>query len=236
VDYPAIRAAHEASCLASPGEVRAWRESRSPGAGQALDQGPTLPLRPPADLPADSIDEVILRRGSARRFDRRAISFAQLSTLLHHATRGIPADFLDGATASLNDLYLIANAVDGLEAGTHVYHRDRDDLELLRHGDFRDEAGYLDLQQDLAADASVNCYMLSNLTPVLNRFGSRGYRAAALEAAIVGGKLYLAAYAQRLGATGLTFFDDDVTDFFSPHGAGKSVMFLVAAGRRVRRT
>ena len=32
------------------------------------------------------------------------------------------------------------------------------------------------------------------------------------------------------GATGLTFFDDDVTDLFSPHAAGKSVMFLVALG------
>jgi hypothetical protein len=44
--------------------------------------------------------------------------------------------------------------------------------------------------------------------------------------------LYLAAYALGLGATGLTFFDDDVTDFFSPHASGKSVMFLVAAGVR----
>ena len=43
--------------------------------------------------------------------------------------------------------------------------------------------------------------------------------------------MYLAAYALRLGASGLTFFDDDVTDFFSPHAAGKSVMFLIALGR-----
>jgi hypothetical protein len=43
--------------------------------------------------------------------------------------------------------------------------------------------------------------------------------------------LYLAAYAQRLGASGLTFFDDDVTQFFSPHAESKSVMFLVALGR-----
>ena len=42
--------------------------------------------------------------------------------------------------------------------------------------------------------------------------------------------MYLAAYAQGFGATGLTFFDDEVTEFFSPHAAGKSVMFLVAFG------
>ena len=50
----------------------------------------------------------------------------------------------------------------------------------------------------------------------------------------MGGKLYLAAYAQGLGASGLTFFDDDVTEFFSPHAAGKSVMFLLAIGKSVK--
>ena len=62
--------------------------------------------------------------------------------------------------------------------------------------------------------------------------GGRGYRAAALEAGIEGGKTYLAAYAIGLGATGLTFFDDDVTRFFSPPAARQGVMFLVACGRR----
>ena len=47
--------------------------------------------------------------------------------------------------------------------------------------------------------------------------------------------MYLAAYAQRLGASGLTFYDDGVTQFFSPHAEGKSVMFLVAVGKRARR-
>jgi nitroreductase len=60
--------------------------------------------------------------------------------------------------------------------------------------------------------------------------GNRGYRAAQFEAGILGGRMYLGAYAQRLGATGLTFFDDDVTEFFSPHAANKSAVFLVAIG------
>ena len=52
---------------------------------------------------------------------------------------------------------------------------------------------------------------------------NRGYRAVQLEAGIIGGRIYLAAYAQHLGATGLTFFDDDVINFFSPHAKGKAV-------------
>jgi nitroreductase len=101
-------------------------------------------------------------------------------------------------------------------------------------GRFRREAGHLGLGQEIPADCSVNVFFLANLQEILQRFGNRGYRAAQLEASIVGGKLYLAAYAQRLGASGLTFFDDDVTEFFSPHGAAKSVMFLIAIGKSVK--
>ncbi len=90
--------------------------------------------------------------------------------------------------------------------------------------------GRLGLGQELPADAAVNVYSLANLPPLLARFGNRGYRAAQLEGGITGGRMYLAAYAQRFGASGLTFFDDEVTEFFSPHAAGKSVMFLVALG------
>ncbi|MFQ5693679.1 MAG: nitroreductase family protein, partial [Nitrospinota bacterium] len=95
--------------------------------------------------------------------------------------------------------------------------------------------GFLGLGQELPADASVNVYFLADLDPVLRRFGNRGYRAAQLEAGILGGRFYLAAYAQGFGASGLTFFDDDVTAFFSPHAEGKSVMFLVALGRPLRK-
>ena len=117
-----------------------------------------------------------------------------------------------------------------------MLHRDRGELEQLAQGDFRVQAGHLDLGQPLAADASVNVYILADLKSVLDRYGNRGYRMAQVEASIMGGRLYLGAYAQRLGATGLTFFDDEVTEFFSPHAHGKSVMFLVALGRPMRRS
>ena len=190
-----------------------------------------------------AIEEVIIRRGSSRRFRRESISYRQLSTMLDRATRGVGADFLEepGAAQSpedvptLNQLYLIVNDVDGLPAGSYVFHRDRGALEQLQAGEMRETAGRLDLGQELAADAGVNVYFLTDLNAVLERYGNRGYRMAQMEASTMGGRLYLGAYAQRLGATGLTFFDDEVTEFFSPHAEGKSVMFLVAVGRTARR-
>jgi SagB-type dehydrogenase family enzyme len=232
VDYPAVRAMHAASSLSQEGEVATWR-GQTPQHDWPATTGELIPLRPlrDADAPTETIEQVILRRGSSRRFARVPISFAQLSTLLLRATGGIPADFLDAPGAMLNDLYLIVNAVDDLPSGAYVFRRDHQALELLRRGAFRREAGYLGLMQEIPADASVDVFFLADLRAALERFGNRGYRAAQLEAGIIGGKLYLAAYAQRLGASGLTFFDDDVTRFFAPHAADKSVMFLVAVGK-----
>ena len=146
------------------------------------------------------------------------------------------ADFLDPLGAILNHVYLIVNAVEGLERGAYVMHRDKGALELLKEGDLRNETGYLALGQNLAADASVAIFFLTDLELVLGRFGNRGYRVAQLDASVSAGRIYLAAYAQGLGATGLTFYDDAVTEFFSPHARRKSVMFLVAIAKRARRS
>jgi SagB-type dehydrogenase family enzyme len=186
------------------------------------------------EIPRDPIEQVILRRGSSRKFAHTPITLAQLSTILDRATRGMRADFLDPVGSQLNHLYLIVHAVDGLEPGAYVFHRGRGLLECLKPGDFRSQAGYLGLQQALPADAAVDVFFLADLRPVLQCYGNRGYRAVQLEAGILGGKLYLAAYGQHLGATGLTFFDDDVTAFFSPHAQGKSAIFLVAVGHGVK--
>ena len=196
----------------------------------------SLTVDSPALLPTDSIEQVIVRRGSTRRFSHESISFTQLSNALHYATRGVATDVAPGASRALNQLYLIVNHVDGAVPGAYVLDGDNGRLELLKEGNFRKEAGFLGLGQEIPADASVNVYFLTDLDAVLRRYGNRGYRLVQMEASITAGRLYLAAYAQGFGASGLTFFDDDVTAFFSPHAAGKSVMFLIALGRRLGRS
>jgi SagB-type dehydrogenase family enzyme len=235
VDYPAMRQMHEASTLASKEEVKAWRVSASvtvpPG-----PKGKLIDLQPLEDsaLPPDTIEQVIQRRGSTRKFAREPITLVQLSTLLDRATRGIPADFLAPFGSQLNDLYLIVHSVEGLAPGAYFFHREKKQLELLKEGDFRQRAGYLGLEQELPADASVDVFFLADLHKIIEAFGNRGYRATQLEAGVLGGKLYLGAYAQKLGASGLTFYDDEVVNFFSPHSKGKSAIFLVCCGRRAR--
>ncbi|HEX6383304.1 MAG TPA: SagB/ThcOx family dehydrogenase, partial [Anaerolineae bacterium] len=233
IDFPAIREMHQASVLKEPEEVIDWR-GRSPRPDMPAPEGALHPLQPYSEdeMPQDPIETVIIRRGSTRQYARTSIPFQQLSTILKQALVGVPADFLEPLGADLNHAYLIVNAVDGLPAGAYVYHGDESALELLKLGDFRQQAGYLGLNQDLAADASADIFFMTDLKPILARFGNRGYRAAQLDASISAGRVYLAAYAQRLGASGLTFFDDAVTSFFSPHAHGKSVMFMMTLGKK----
>ena len=108
-------------------------------------------------------------------------------------------------------------------------------LAPIRAGDFRAEAAFLCLEQPLGGRSSATVFFLADLGRVLGALGDRGYRAANLEAGILGGRLYLAAYAQRFGATGLTFYDTAVAEFFAPHARGKDALFVTALGRSVPR-
>ncbi len=233
--YPAMHEIHTASSLNSPEEVEIWR-GKAPLVNLPPPTGPTILLHPysDAEMPRDPLEQVILRRGSARKFAQVPIELPQFSTMLDRATRGIPADFLDPLGTHLNDLYLIVNAVEGLDSGAYVFHRDRHALECLKAGNFRTQAGHLGLNQQLPLEAAADIFFLADLQIILGRFGNRGYRAVQLEAGILSGKVYLAAYAQRLSATGLTFYDDDVIRFFSPHAHGKSVIMLVAVGENAK--
>ena len=237
VEYPAMLEMHDASSLESEEEVAQWRGKQqvflsSAPAGEEVQ----LERPPEEEQPMDTIEQVILRRGSTRTFDETAsITLAQLSTIFDYATRGLPADFLKPPGAQFNDLYLIVHSVQGLKPGAYFFRREQNTLELLKAGEFRAEAHHLGLEQELPADACVDIFFLADLKRILGQYGNRGYRAVQLEAGAIGGRIYLAAYAQHLGATGLTFFDDDVINFFSPHARDKSAIFLLAIGKPLKR-
>jgi SagB-type dehydrogenase family enzyme len=231
VDYPSIREMHTASSLNAYGDVSEWRSARilarpRPIEGEVF----AFDAISETDVPVESIEDVIQRRGSTRRFARKAMPFADISTIIDRATRGIPTDFLGGDSAPLTDIYAIVNRVDGLPPGAYFHRREDRALELLRPGDFSAKAAYLTLDQDLGGDSCATLFFMSDLKLVLEAYGSRGYRAAQMEAGIIGGKMYLASYTLKRGATGLTFYDDDVTEFFSPHAEGKSCILVVSVG------
>ena len=234
ITFPAIPAMHSASSLRSGEEATAWRSEplrRAP----LEPRGTLLPLQPLAasQLPATPIEDIILQRRSTRHYDRATpISFAAFSTILEYSSHGFAADCLAPDALPLHDVYLIVNHVEGVTPGVYLHHPQRHSIELLKEGDFRRQAQRLAVDQEYAGDAHVNCYYLTDLTQVLERYGNRGYRLAQLECSLSASKIHLGAHALGLRAVGSTALDDEVIAFFSPHAAGKSYMFVTVFGKR----
>jgi SagB-type dehydrogenase family enzyme len=262
VDYPALRDAYANSSLESEAEVLDWREQgvsadwgsagamsrpplmverRSPdrareeGTAGAISRPPLMVEErvalPPASLASPrTLRETIARRGSTRQFSGEALTAAELSNALYHATRGWVSDVPAGSV----ELYVNVHAVEGIASGAYRYRRAEHALALLRAGNFRRESAFLTLEQALGGSSSATVFFLADLRALLDRWGNRGYRLANLEAGYIGGRLYLAAYAQGFGATGLTFYDREVVEFFSPDAAGLDAIFVTALGRSVK--
>jgi SagB-type dehydrogenase family enzyme len=235
VDYPTLRDAYANSSLESEAEVLDWRFNEStisggPAMAPALPQSADIPLPPARAECGRSLGETIMRRGSTRQFSGEPITALELSSALYHATRGWAADVPPG----LVDPFVNVHEVEGIAPGAYRYRREPHALALLRAGDFREESAFLALEQALGGASSATVFFLADLAAVLERWGNRGYRLANLEAGFIGGRLYLAAYAQGFGATGLTFYDRAVVDFFSPEAAGLDAIFVTALGRSVK--
>ncbi len=224
VAYPDLDKMHRESRLVIAVEVASV-------AGANLDSAPrqssssALHLETVTSEESAGLGETILRRGSSRAFAQEAITAEELATIIAASSEHPQADF-----PPLTATYLIVNAATGLESGAYYYNRDARAFELLKPGNFRSEAGYLCLEQPLGMDCSALIVYMADLERALHAFGNRGYGDAHLEAGILGGRAYLAAYSLGRGATGLTFYDDDTTKFFEPHAAGKSPLLMVAVG------
>ncbi|MBW3590159.1 MAG: SagB family peptide dehydrogenase [Actinobacteria bacterium] len=191
-EFPEITAVHRETALSSTDDFR--KEAARAGAGE----------------PIDEIDKVIWKRGSTRRFDPTAsITQRVLEDVLAYASAPIPCDW----TTTTNELFVIANAVDGVEPGAYHW-KDQKLQRISRDPGAREAAHFLSLVQALGSDAAAVIFPMADLGSAVETAGPRGYRTAQLEGPIMSGRLYLAAYAAGYGATGLTFYDEEVSKYF----------------------
>jgi SagB-type dehydrogenase family enzyme len=206
IDFPMITQAHQAGALADAAAVAEWR-------AHAVDGSPSRArVDPPPDAADDSIEEVILRRGSTRLMRPDTAPAALLHWGMAVAARPAPADFVAPGTTLLEH-NLAVHGIDGVEPGAYRW-RDGD-LELVRPGQFREITQQLCLNQPLGGDSAYTTFHSALLDTVLGALGARGYRVAQLEAGLASGRLSLAAFTLGCGATGLTFFDEPVRRFFA---------------------
>ncbi len=159
------------------------------------------------------LDVVVRRRGSTRAFDRtRPAPAGLVEAVLPWAARRVPLDAVPEGGTLLEHLLLV-HAVEGVEPG--AYRLEGEALVQLGVGDVRAVGRHLCLDQRLGGDGALTAFHSADLGGVVGALGDRGYRAALLEAGVVEGRLHLAAAAMGLGATGLTFYDGEVSRFFA---------------------
>jgi SagB-type dehydrogenase family enzyme len=185
--------------------------------------GPMRTTEPVTGLPLESLPfgEVARQRRSALDFigGNKSIASEQLLAILSaSAPRAI-------------DLYVYVHRVTGFQPGLYRYKTAPAELELIRMGDQRVIAAGLSLQQELAGNACFAISMIANLQQICARHGPRGYRYAHFEAGAVGQRLYLAAEALGLRATGMgAFFDDEVDRYLQLTPDEGEVVYHFAIG------
>lgn len=220
---PLILDAQRAGGLQDAGAVSVWRAVRG---------GEPAPPAWTGEMPrarGGSMEEVILRRGSTRRMLPDAVARSALDWILAVAARSNDR-CPPGADRTLLQHVVVVHAVDGLPPG--VYRYGSDGLRIVREGELREDARYVSLKQAQAGDGAFTTFHLADLDDIVDVFGARGYRAAQLEGGFVLERLHLAASALGIGATGLTFWDEEVAKLCLTSAA---VMTEVAVGRSAYR-
>jgi SagB-type dehydrogenase family enzyme len=188
-----------------------------------------IKLPPPASS-RRSFGEVARTRRSALDFlgGMRSMSLTQLSAMLDAATRPFFADF---AGAHFIQLYLYAHRVDGLQSGVYRFWPEPAELEQIKSGDQRVAAAGLSLGQELAGNACLALSMIGDLDRAVRAHGDRGYRYVHFEAGAIGHRLYLAAEALGLGATGIgAFYDEEVHRYLNLAPEQGRVVYHFAIG------
>jgi SagB-type dehydrogenase family enzyme len=203
IAHPLIDGIHFATKRSSSGSSGTSTAEPAPtGSGEIKLPSPASSTR--------GFGEVARTRRSALDFlgGKQSMSFAQLSAILAVTARPWPADF---ASTSFIQLILYAHRVEGLQPGIYRFWPERAELEQIKIGDQRVAAAGLSLGQNLAGNACVTFSMIGDLDRSARTYGDRGYRYVHFEAGAIGHRLYLAAEALGLGATGIgAFYDDEV--------------------------
>ncbi|MGA3213825.1 MAG: SagB/ThcOx family dehydrogenase [Terriglobales bacterium] len=223
--YKQIDEIHDATKLSSGIHVSSHISAVEPapiGAGETKLPPPASSTRP--------FGEVVRMRRSALDFlgGVQSMSLTQLSAILAAASQPLLADF---AGARFIQLYLYAHRVDGLEPGVYRLWPERAELEQIKSGDQRVAAAGLSLGQDLAGNACVAFSMIGDLDRATRAHGDRGYRYVHFEAGAIGHRLYLAAEALGLGATGIgAFYDEEVHHYLNLTPEQGRVVYHFAIG------
>jgi SagB-type dehydrogenase family enzyme len=220
--YSLIERIHTATKLLTGNAIPSVTQPKVSGRGEI-----SLPPRVSTNR---TFGDVVRIRRSALDFKGGdgSISLSQLAILLSSTREPLFADF---AAHRFVHLYLYVHRVEGLAPGVYCYWPEHAELEKIKEGNQRLVAAALSLGQELAGNACVAFSMIGDFECAARCYGDRGYRYVHFEAGAIGQRMYLAAEALGLGATGIgAFFDEEVNRHLSLAPEAGQVVYHFAIG------
>ncbi|MGK7920741.1 MAG: nitroreductase family protein [Trichodesmium sp.] len=152
--------------------------------------------------------ETILRRRSARRFERKSIKKSDFIEIFQEVLQPIPTESFEDL-----EIYLVVNQVEEMEAG--IYRGN----ELIKAGDFSQQVGYLCINQGIARDSAVTLFLVSAF---------QNYQTVLQLAGLIGQRLYLASNYRGISCSGIgAYYDAETQEFL---GTNKDILYGMAIG------
>jgi SagB-type dehydrogenase family enzyme len=193
---------------------------------------------PPAHAETQTLDQVLHKRKSIRRYDAKPLTIEQLSYLLW-AVAGIQrteGDFHFRPAPSAGALYpietyVVVNNVEGVPKGIYHYAIRPHALEELRNEDAGRDIVRATMGQRMHAEAPVAFIWTAIFQRSKFRYHDRAYRYIYLDAGHIAQNLALAAVGLGLASCQVgAYFDDEVNALIGVDGTEESVIYMSVTG------
>lgn len=165
-------------------------------------------LKPIFNYNKEYLYDVILKRRSIRELYNQTIKkeeFLRIYEILKEPITSFEDEDID--------IYCVINNVKQMKLGLFK------DGVYLKEGDFKNKAGYLCLEQQLAQSAAVTFFLTSK---------SKNYQSMYQKAGIIGHRMYLCANYLNIGCSGIgAYYDDEVCFFIEDN---TKVLYALAIG------
>ncbi|MHC4265157.1 MAG: SagB/ThcOx family dehydrogenase [Planctomycetota bacterium] len=185
-----------------------------------------------------SLDEVLKKRKSIRRYSNKPLSLQQFSYLLWASTgiQRIDSGYEFRTAPSAGALYpietyTIANNVTDLANGLYHYDIKNHQLEQLRNQDLGSSLSTAALGQDFCATAPAIFLWTAIFQRSKFKYHQRAYRYIYLDAGHIAENLTLAAVSIDLGSCQIgAFLDEAINEILELDGTTESILYLATVG------
>jgi SagB-type dehydrogenase family enzyme len=191
-------------------------------------------LHKPGILDISSIEKLIKKRRSVRRYTDRELSESVISRIVW-AAQGISSK--DGLRTSPSagalfplDVHVVAGEGSGLEPGTYRYIPDEDALVQEVEGDIREKLSIAALSQPMIKNAFVSIVISAVYPRITSKYGKRGIRYAHMEAGHAAQNVYLLGTELGIGTCAVGAFDDEEVKKILKLPANEDPLYILPLG------